>query len=295
MSNDRLGRGLDELLPEEDEAEDDSLNQLPTDEIAPNPHQPRDHFNEEKLQELTESIRRQGVVEPIVVRPYPDGDRRYMIVAGERRWRASRQAGLERIPGLVRDLDPEHAYLLSLVENVQRENLSPLEEARAYQRLKEEEGYGQQEIADAVGKSRSAIANRLRLLNLPGDAQDALLEGIISAGHARALLSLNHEAADHLLNEILEKDLTVRETEQRAKQLQEEPPDEDESEPSQPESPDRPKHFDRLEAQLETNLGAPVSIESQDKKSGTIMIHFSSPDEFETLRERLDRLESTND
>lgn len=294
MSNDRLGRGLDELLPEDDEAEEDSLNQLPTDEITPNPHQPRDHFDEDKLEELTESIRRQGVVEPIVVRPYPDGDHRYMIVAGERRWRASCQAGLERIPGLVRDLEPEHAYLLSLVENVQRENLSPLEEARAYQRLQEEESYGQQQIADAVGKSRSTIANRLRLLNLPEDAQDALLEGIISAGHARALLSLDKQAVDQLLNEILEKDLTVRETEQRAKDFREESSDENEEERSQPEPPERPKHFDRLEAQLETNLGAPVSIESKDKKSGTIMIHFSSPDEFETLRERLDRLESTD-
>lgn len=294
MSNDRLGRGLDELLPEDDASEEASLNRLPTDEIAPNPHQPRDHFDREKLEELTESIQKQGVVEPIVVRPYPDGDRRYMIVAGERRWRASRQAGLERIPGLVRDLDPEHAYLLSLVENVQRENLSPLEEARAYQRLRDEEGYGQQKIADAVGKSRSAIANRLRLLNLPEDAQDALLEGIISAGHARALLSLPDEAAEHLLNEILEKDLTVRETEQRARDLGKEPPEENEEEAPEPEPPERPKHFDRLEAQLETNLGAPVSIESEDKKSGTIMIHFSSPDEFETLQDRLEQLEAKN-
>lgn len=290
MSNDRLGRGLDELLSSEETGDDPSLSQLPVDEIAANPRQPRDHFDPDKLEELTESIRQQGVVEPIVVRPYPDGDRRYMIVAGERRWRASQQAGLNRIPGIVRELEPGKAYLLSLVENVQRENLSPLEEAQAYQRLVDEENYSQEQVAEAVGKSRSAIANRLRLLELPESVREALLEGVLSAGHARALLALDPPAAEKLLDEILEKDLSVRETEQIVQDYKEsEEPDEDDSAQTQTSGPeDRPAHFNQLEAELESNLGAPVSIESEDKKSGTIMIHFSSPEEFEALRDRLD-------
>ena len=290
MSNDRLGRGLDELLSSEETGDDPSLSQLPVDEIAANSRQPRDHFDPDKLDELTESIRQQGVVEPIVVRPYPDGDRRYMIVAGERRWRASQQAGLSRIPGIVRELEPGKAYLLSLVENVQRENLSPLEEAQAYQRLVNEENYSQEQVAEAVGKSRSAIANRLRLLELPESVREALLEGVLSAGHARALLPLDTPAAEKLLDEIIENDLSVRETVQIVQDYKEsEEPDEDgstQTETSEPE--DRPAHFNQLEAELESNLGAPVSIESEDKKSGTIMIHFSSPEEFEALRDRLD-------
>ncbi len=289
MSNDRLGRGLDELLSSETTGENPSLSKLPIEEIAANPHQPRDHFDTEKLDELTKSIRQQGVVEPIVVRPYPDGDRRYMIVAGERRWRASQQAGLDRIPGIVRDLEPDQAYLLSLVENVQRENLSALEEARAYNRLIDAEGYSQQEVAEAVGKSRSSVANRLRLLDLPESVRDAVMEGVLSAGHARALLPLDAGEAETVLNEVLEKDLSVRETEQLVQELRENDSSEDpKSTKSKPETDSRPPHFDQLEAELESNLGAPVSIESKDKKSGNIIIHFSSPEEFDLLQKRLD-------
>jgi ParB family chromosome partitioning protein len=287
VSNDRLGRGLDELLSSEKTGENSSLSQLPIVEIAANPHQPRNQFDPEKLEELTESIRQQGVVEPIVVRPYSDGDHRYMIVAGERRWRAAQQAGLERIPGIVRDLEPEKAYLLSLVENVQRENLSPLEEARAYNRLIEDEDYSQQQVTEATGKSRSAIANRLRLLDLPESVRDALLEGVLTAGHARALLPLNSGEAETILNEILENDLTVRETERIVQEHKEPESSEEKSTNSEADTESRPAHFDQLEAELESNLGAPVTIESENKKSGTIMIHFSSPDEFETLRNQL--------
>lgn len=293
MSNQRLGRGLDELMPDQDENETLSVNRLPVDEIAPNPEQPRNHFDPDKLDELTESIRQQGVVEPIVVRPYPDGDRRYMIVAGERRWRAAQQAGLDRLPGIVRDLEPEHAYLLSLVENIQRENLSALEEARAYQRLIDEEGYSQDEVGEAVGKNRSTIANRLRLLELPEAVRDALEENVISAGHARCLLPLEKNPTETLLDEILKKNLSVRETEKRAKQLKKsEEPSPEPSEPSSS-SAERPKHFDRLEADLETKLGAEVKIDSSDKKSGTIIIHFSSPQEFDSLKDRLESIDTS--
>jgi ParB family chromosome partitioning protein len=289
VSNQRLGRGLDELLPDKDETDDATLSSIPITEIARNPHQPRQQFNDDKLDELAQSISKQGVVEPIVVRPYPDGDSRYMIVAGERRWRAAQQAGLEQIPGIVRDLEPAHAYLLSLVENVQRENLSPLEEARAYQRLVEDENYSQDDVAEAVGKSRSAIANRLRLLNLPEDVLDALEDGVISAGHARALLPLKTKQAQTVLNAIIQQNLSVRETEAAVNDVKSSTDHtEDTDTPSTPD--DRPKRFDRLEAKLESNLGTNVTIESKDKKSGTIIIHFSSPDEFHSLQERLNDL-----
>lgn len=290
MSKQRLGKGLDELLPDEEDGEDASLNELPVEEIAPNPHQPRDHFDEDKLEELTESIRQQGVVEPIVVRPYPDGERRYMIVAGERRWRASRQAGRDTVPGIVRDLEVSQAYVLSLVENIQRENLNPLEEARAYGRLMEDNGYSQAEVADAVGKSRSAVANRLRLLNLPEAVRDALETGSISAGHARALLGCDTDTlAESILDAIIGRNLSVRETEQLVADRTE--PETTGSEGDKKTDDQRPQHFDRLEAELESSLGADVNIQSKDRKSGDIIIHFESPEEFEQLRDRFNQIE----
>lgn len=288
MSKQRLGKGLDELLPDEEGAES-ALNQLPVDEIAPNPHQPRDHFDEDKLEELTESIRQQGVVEPIVVRPYPDGEKRYMIVAGERRWRASQRADKDAIPGIVRDLDADKAYVLSLVENLQRENLSPLEEARAYQRMIDDNEFSQEEVAEAVGKSRSAVGNRLRLLNLPEAVRDALETGSISAGHARALLGTESETeANSILDEILQRDLSVRETEQL---VSEGTSSKEESAEERSDNKQRPQRFDRLEAELETSLGADVQIKSRDRKSGNIIIHFESPEEFEQLRDRFTQVE----
>lgn len=290
MSKRRLGKGLDELLPDDKSGDDASLNELPVGEIAPNPHQPREHFDDDKLEELTESIRQQGVVEPIVVRPYPDGEKRYMIVAGERRWRASRRAERETIPGIVRELEASQAYVLSLVENLQRENLSPLEEAKAYRRLMDEEGFNQSEVAEAVGKSRSFVANRLRLLNLSEAVRDALETGSISAGHARALLGTESDSiANSLLDEILARDLSVRETEKLVSEHQEAPePEDDQNEPDTSSPQQRPKRFDRLEAELESTLGADVSIRSEDRKSGDIIIHFETPEEFEQLRSRFD-------
>ncbi|MFB6226851.1 MAG: ParB/RepB/Spo0J family partition protein [bacterium] len=291
MSKQRLGKGLDELLPDDDDAAQASLNQLPLDEIAPNPHQPRDHFDEDKLEELTESIRQQGVVEPIVVRPYPDGEKRYMIVAGERRWRATRQTDRTTIPGIVRELEASQAYVLSLVENLQRENLSPLEEARAYNRIMEEKNYDQSDVAEAVGKSRSSVANRIRLLNLPEAVRDALESGSISAGHARALLGAeSNEVAESILDDIIRQNLSVRATEQLVSERSS-VPEPDDNDRQNDDSDQRPQHFDRLEADLESSLGADVEIQSEDRKSGDIIIHFNSPEEFDELKERFDQID----
>lgn len=174
----RLGQGLDDLMGDTDpESSDPGLTELPLDAITPNPAQPRDRFDPEKLEELTNSIRQQGVVEPVLVRPHPEDEAPYQLVAGERRWRAAAQAGLDRLPAVVRDLSSEQALVVSLVENIQRENLGPLEEARAYRRLLDRDAMSQKELGEKLGKSRSAIANRLRLLELPEAIRTALHQG----------------------------------------------------------------------------------------------------------------------
>lgn len=288
MSKSRLGKGLDDLLPQSDERKEGELHDLPVDDIVPNPRQPRDRFDPDRLEELTQSIQKQGVVEPIVVRPHQEEDARFMIVAGERRWRAAQQAQLERIPGIVRDVEPEKAYLLSLVENLQRENLSPLEEARAYRRLLDEEGLSQQQAARALGKSRSAVANRVRLLNLPDRVLEALEEGSISAGHARALLGAPEGERTRLLEVVLREELSVRQTESRIAEAASRP--DDDPEPADADeattAPDPTPGFRELEGELESSIGAPVRIESEDRKKGRIIIEFSSPDEFDRLRDR---------
>lgn len=287
----RLGQGLDDLMGEADpEGAGAGLTELPLDAIAPNPRQPRDRFDPEKLEELTRSIRRQGVVEPVLVRPHPEGETPYQLVAGERRWRAAAQAGLDRLPAVVRELSAEKALVLSLVENIQREDLGPLEEARAYRRLLDREGMNQQGLADTLGKSRSAIANRLRLLDLPERVRTALQEGDLSAGHARALLGCETEAAMlEGFERIQNGALTVRETERWVARRAEDDTADEEADPEAAD-PDPPARFERLEARLEEAIGAPVRIESEDRRSGNIIIRFGSPEDFQRLQDRLERL-----
>lgn len=222
-TNKGLGRGLDALWnstpksnPAPAQTESNSGNTtLALDKISPNPNQPRRTFVEASLQELADSIKAQGIIQPLLVRP--SGNGQYQIVAGERRWRAARMAGLKEVPVVISDMDDQNAMAAALIENLQREDLNPMEEAQALQALKDTLGLTQEELAARVGKSRPAIANALRLLQLDEAAQECLREGKISAGHARALLGVgNQDAAGKLLQHIINNALNVREAEDAA-------------------------------------------------------------------------------
>jgi len=215
-----LGRGLDALLSDvqhDDESLDDSLQYFPLDMIQPGKYQPRVDMSEESLNELADSIRAQGLVQPIVVRPINGG--RYEIIAGERRWRASKLAGLDLIPALVRDVSDRSAIAMALIENIQRENLNPMEEANALHRLREEFTMTHQEAAEAVGRSRAAVSNLLRLRNLNDDVKRLVENCDLEMGHARALLALEGENQSDSARHIVEKGLSVRETEQLIRRL----------------------------------------------------------------------------
>jgi ParB family chromosome partitioning protein len=210
-----LGRGLDALLSDvqhDDESLDDSLQYFPLDMIQPGKYQPRVDMSEESLNELADSIRAQGLVQPIVVRPINGG--RYEIIAGERRWRASKLASLDLIPALVRDVSDRSAIAMALIENIQRENLNPMEEANALHRLREEFTMTHQEAAAAVGRSRAAVSNLLRLRNLNDDVKRLVENCDLEMGHARALLALEGESQSDRARHVVEKGLSVRETEQ---------------------------------------------------------------------------------
>lgn len=211
-----LGRGLDALIRETQDAQEGSgARMLLLRDIRPNPRQPRRTFSEKTLEELAASIRSQGLLQPLLVRPVGKGEPgKYEIVAGERRWRASQMAGLEEVPALVRSFSAQDTLAAALIENIQREDLNPIEEAQGLQILKEEFGLSQDDLAHKIGKSRSAVANSLRLLSLPDSIRPLVAEGRLSAGHARALLSIGKtEAQEHLKNLIIESKLSVREAE----------------------------------------------------------------------------------
>ena len=199
MTRQALGKGLSALLKDREETTEPELRELDLDLLEPNPFQPRQVFADAKLEELSQSIRTHGFVQPLIVRRHGN---RYQIVAGERRWRAAQRLGLLRVPALVREVSNEKLLEVSLIENIQRENLNPIEEARAYHRLAHEFGLTQEEVAQRTGKDRSTIANFLRLLKLPKDIQQMIQEGILSMGHARALLGLEPHS---LQREIAEK------------------------------------------------------------------------------------------
>ncbi len=225
-----LGRGLSALLGEADAAAVEPAvsaaaptgpapgqRELPIELVRANPDQPRRHFDEAELETLTATIRNQGVLQPILVRPAPDAANEFQIVAGERRWRAAQRAGLRTIPAVVKPLDDRAVLEIAIVENVQRADLNSLEEALGYRALIDRYGHTQDDIAQAVGKSRSHVANTLRLLHLPASVQAYLAEGAISAGHARALLSAPDDQIEPLARRIIEKRLSVRETEALAR------------------------------------------------------------------------------
>ncbi|TXF13262.1 ParB/RepB/Spo0J family partition protein [Pelomicrobium methylotrophicum] len=272
-----LGRGLDALLGGGQEmAAPESARTLPVTALRPGRYQPRSRMDPESLQALAESIKAQGVVQPILVRPLSDGH--YEIVAGERRWRAAQLAGLAEIPAVVREVPDEAALAMALIENIQREDLNPLEQARGIQRLIEEFGMTHQQAAQAVGYSRSAVSNLLRLLNLAQPVQELLLEGKLDMGHARALLALSAAQQVQTARLVVAKQLSVRDTERLVQKRL-----------AAPEAPKRRADRDvrRLEEEVSEAIGAAVEIRPGPRGRGRLIIHYGTLEQLEDLLARL--------
>ncbi len=278
-----LGRGLGALIPAEPDKTESAFQDIDIVHIVPNPYQPRDRFDEESLAALAESISEVGVIQPIIVRKAVEG---YEIIAGERRWRAAQRAGLRSIPTLVRSADDKGSLEAAVVENVHRQDLNALEEAAAYRQLMDDFGLTQEEVASRVGRSRSAVANTVRLLNLAPSVQRLVVEGRLSAGHGRALLALeDEESRQALAEDIVRDNLTVRETERRVAEIQAAGP-EPVAAPSidsgTPASGEVQAGILELEDLLSTRLDTRVSVKL-GKRKGRITIQFSGLSDLERI------------
>ncbi|SCX94954.1 ParB/RepB/Spo0J family partition protein [Ruminococcus sp. YE282] len=274
-----LGKGLGAIFLENDNEDGGGSVTLNISEIEPNRSQPRKKFDEKALSELAESISKHGLLQPLLVRPLTLGG--YQIVAGERRYRACQMAGLKDIPVIIRELGDTETMELALIENLQREDLTPLEEAEGYNVLMTEHGFTQDEVAQSVGKSRPAVSNALRLLKLPNSIADYLKEGKISAGHARALLSLDNEKDMlELADLIVQKDLSVRQVEKLCKAK---PKIQNEQKPEK-----KPSFYSMVELALAESLGRKISIsKNKGKKGGVLQIEFYSDEELTELSNKL--------
>jgi ParB family chromosome partitioning protein len=280
MKSSRLGRGFDALLGrnEQQEPEDQRVLEIPIADIQPNPDQPRQDMDPESLGELVGSITRNGVLQPVIVRQAEGG---YQLIAGERRWRAAQQAGFNTIPAIVRAVSDNESLELALVENIQRRDLNPIEQAHAYKELIERFGLTQEEAAERLGKKRSSIANTLRLLDLPQDIQDAVSRGTLSMGHARALLSLPNRSEQRRLAARVQRDeLSVRQTErlvsQKLKKAEKKTASDDKGQ-------NKPPHIRDLEAKLRVALGTRVTINQGQRGRGKMVIDFFSDDDFQRV------------
>ena len=260
---------------------DAELRELPLDLIHRGRYQPRRDMDADALQELAESIKQQGVMQPVVVRPLDDGE--YELVAGERRWRATQIAGLERIPALIRQVPDEAAIALGLVENIQRENLNPIEEAGALHRLQEEFGLTQQQVADAVGKSRTSITNLLRLMNLTGEVRVMLEHGDLEMGHGRALLALQPEQQIPLARQVVSRFLSVRQTEALVRKTLEFAGSKSKANESQGQDP----NIRHLQERLAERLGARVGISHGKRGKGKVVIEYNSLDELDGILDHI--------
>jgi ParB family chromosome partitioning protein len=277
-----LGRGLDALLDaESDVPVRESMATVDIDRIQPGRYQPRTKMDPESLDELAASIKAQGLMQPVLVRPA--GADRYELIAGERRWRAARIAGLSEVPVVVRDVPDQAALAMSLIENIQREDLNPLEEAQGVQRLVSEFKLTHQEAADAIGRSRAATTNLLRLLNLPQSVQQLVLDGALDMGHARALLALDGELQVATAKKVAAKGLSVRETEQLVNDLLH--PKARMPRPKARSSRD----IQRLEEEVSESLGTTVEIKSGKKGSGRLVVHYMSHEHLDDLLAKLTR------
>ena len=281
MKKKRLGRGLGSLIGNFDEVTQVSeqeaasgLLELDVDQIHRGKYQPRQHFDQDALQELADSIRAQGIVQPIVVRP--EGNH-YELVAGERRWRAAQIAGLQKVPVIIRDLDSKSAAAIALIENIQREDLNPLEEAQAFIRLIEEFDLTHQQVADSVGRSRAAVSNLLRLLDLADPVKEQLNRGLLNMGHARALLALIRHDQIEIAAIVVHRGLSVRETEILVRQTLNGATRK--SVKTQRVDPD----IERLETRISEKLGAKVKIKLGKQGSGQLVISYHNNDELDGI------------
>jgi ParB family chromosome partitioning protein len=274
-----LGRGLSALIPETEPTTTVTNNEVDIDQLTPNRQQPRMEVEAANLDELAQSIRVHGVIQPIVVRKTDGG---FEIVAGERRWRAAQKAGLLRVPVVIRNVEDDKLLQLALIENIQRENLNPVDEAAAYRRLIDDLKLSQEEVAVAVGKDRSTIANALRLLRLPDDLKADLAAGLLSVGHARALLGLHDEKTQRqAAREVVARGLSVREVEVLIRKLSRA-----EEEPTSETPSTEDVHVRAAEERLRFVLGTRVRIVKK-KKAGRIEIDFTSENELQRLYEKL--------
>jgi len=286
VSEKRLGRGLGALIPSQS-SEGESKNEIKKidiEKINSNPYQPREDFNEELLEDLSYSIQEHGLIQPITVREKARG--KYQLVAGERRWRAAKLAGLDEIAAIVQRYSNQQMMEVALIENLQREDLNPIEEAKAYKRLIEEFDLIQAEVAESVGKSRSAISNSLRLLNLAPKVQEFVSRETLTVGHARTLLALDtFEEQSEVAKEIIENGLSVRETERLIKSLT---TDEVEKEKKKTDHKQKDPNITVIEDRLRKRLGTPVNIK-HGKNKGQIVIEYYSEEELARVLEYLDR------
>lgn len=275
-----LGKGLEALFEDNRDDSQSGVTTVRISEIEPNLSQPRKQFDEEALSELADSIAAHGVLQPLLIRPTSGGT--YQIVAGERRWRAARLAGLSEVPALIREITDEETDQLALIENLQREDLNAVETAQGYRRLMDKYGMTQEQLSAAVGKSRPAIANTLRILTLPEDILPMVAEGKLSAGHAKAVLSAPEERRTALAKRIAAEGLSVREAERLAAK-REEP---GEKKPAKKESFPKDKYYREMQVAITNELGRPVKI-TENKNGGVIELPFYSKQELATICERL--------
>ncbi|MFO7153993.1 MAG: ParB/RepB/Spo0J family partition protein [Caldicoprobacter oshimai] len=285
MAKRGLGRGLDALLQPYDaqmiSSGREAIQEIKITDIDPNVNQPRKRFDEQKIMELAQSIKQYGVVQPIIVKP---NNGRYIIVVGERRWRAARLAGLTHIPAIVRDVDKRELVEIALIENLQREDLNPIEEAQGIRQLIEEYGLTQEQVAERIGWSRSAVANALRLLSLSDEIKSYLEDGRLTSGHARALLAVEDEQMRLMLaKKIVEKGLSVREVEQIVRNLKGRIGDKEKNKKT---SINKPGYILEIEASLEERFGTRVQI-TPGKKKGVIQIEYYSDSDLERIVEKL--------
>lgn len=284
MKKGGLGRGLNEIFLQNESEDRNSTVTLKIFEIEPNKNQPRHEFDPETLKELSESIKQHGLIQPLVVRPLFDGG--YEIVAGERRFRAARMAGLTDVPVVIRELTDSQAMELALIENLQREDLSDLELAMGYDSLIREYDMTQEQVAETVNKSRSAVANTLRLMKLPEAVKIMLTNGDITSGHARALLGLNNpDLIEKTADEVIENGLSVRETEKRVQFLNKIEGVEQEEQPKE-KIDRRPQYYREVELSLSESFGRKVSVNQKSKNSGTLVLEFYGEDDLKELMKK---------
>ena len=296
-----LGKGLDSLMPNkvntrqlnqgisQDPAEKEPVKQVKLSLVEPNRDQPRKKFSEESLAELADSIRQYGIIQPLIVQ---DKNGYYEIIAGERRWRAAKLAGLKEIPIIIRDISQQEVMEISLIENIQRENLNPIEEALAYKRLLEEFNLKQEEVAKRVSKSRTAVTNSMRLLKLTEDVQQMVIDEKLTMGHARCLIAIEDpDLQKQIALQVIDKNLSVRDTEKLMKKLQKQKESAEEEQKKTAEDSALTAVYEHIAEQMKTILGTKVEIRRKDKEKGKIQIEYYSQDELDRLLQLMKTIE----